>query len=347
MAQVENTTENLKLPLPNSQNFLSFDVGRLISALQALDAVSLFKDDGSFVTSNSQKVITATFTVPNESAITSAATDNAKKGDIAHVTSDLYRGESYWMLFGEDRTKVGNWIEISTRAKFTTVATASALSGIKAKNGDLASVTDESNACYIYISDLDEWIPVGGSSGLTVFVGTDLASVIAQSDIVKAKPGDVAKTTDSGNFILLATPGSTAENWFNVMGRDEGVLLRPNDTQTISSKKGLAFVTRDETGTGWRGITFFRGGFTATGNGNPGMFLTNPGSNNYSNINIDFYKATNQLKLSCVYNSGQNGAEDVVCSITMDPVNGIVLKGKITADDEIVSKTDVSVIIPS
>lgn len=103
---IDNKTQRLALPLPNVDNYLEDDVGRLADALSILDEkVATVGDDGKITLDQLPAIaITDTFPVNNADEMLAL---NAQKGDVAIVTSDS--GRQSYILMEEPASTLSNW----------------------------------------------------------------------------------------------------------------------------------------------------------------------------------------------------------------------------------------------
>lgn len=104
---IDNKTQRLALPLPNVDNYLEDDVGRLADALTIIDQkVATVGDDGKIPVSQIPAVaLTDTFPVNSEADMLAL---NAQPGDVA-IRNDLSKS---FILMAAPATMLGNWKEI-------------------------------------------------------------------------------------------------------------------------------------------------------------------------------------------------------------------------------------------
>lgn len=103
---IDNKTQRLSLPLPNVDNYLEDDVGRLADALSILDEkVATVGDDGKITLDQLPAIaITDTFPVNNADEMLAL---NAQKGDVA-IRSDVSKS---FILMAEPASTLANWKE--------------------------------------------------------------------------------------------------------------------------------------------------------------------------------------------------------------------------------------------
>lgn len=246
MANTDLETNNLKLQLPDADNPLIHDVARIIQSLKILDTATVLNATGTGFAEGKQTLfLPSLLNVTNEEDMLASA---AVAGDVAKI------GSKYYVLLKAPATEISNWIVFDGTVQMN-MFSANTPAELKlltaARRGDLALVGGKSH--YMLIADNpasdDNWLNLQSSAGVTVYSGATLAAVIGTPAVVDANPGDIAKTTNEGNWMLLAVPGTERANWFQMMSGDAVVKLQSDTVlQTVLSNLGLAVSSVDKKG---------------------------------------------------------------------------------------------------